>query len=70
MAYNHSQYTSSYTKTNYDQIIVKVPKGKRELLKQLAIELQIKDHKGQISVNRMIINALEDQYGIDLSKAE
>lgn len=70
MAYNHSQYTATYTKNNYDQVMVKVPKGKREVLKQFAESHRIVDHKGQVSVNRMIIDAIEAQYGIDLSKTE
>lgn len=70
MAYNHSQYTAGYTKANYDQVMVKVPKGKKAVLKELAQKHNITDHKGQVSVTRMIVEAIEEKYGVDLSKPE
>lgn len=70
MPYDHSKYTAAYTKENYDQVMIKVPKGKKALLKQVATERHITDNKGQVSVTRMVIEAIEEKYGIDLSKPD
>lgn len=67
MSYDHSKYTSDYTRTHYDQIMVKVPKGKKEVLRQLAADKGITDRKGQVSVNRLIIQAVERTYNVDLA---
>lgn len=67
MAFDENKYKAQYTKENYDQILIKVPKGKKETLRQLAMDLDIRDNKGLISVTRLIINALEKTYKIDLS---
>ena len=67
MAFDEKKYKSQYTKENYDQVMIKVPKGKKETLRQLATDLDIRDNKGLISVTRLIINALEKTYKIDLS---
>ena len=67
MAYDHNKYTSQYAKDNYDKISIKLPKGSREKLRQLATDLDMRDNKGLISVTRLIINALEKTYKIDLS---
>lgn len=68
MSYDHNKYTANYAKENYDRISINIPKGKKEVLKQVAQDNNITDHKGQISVARMIINAVEEKYGIDLSR--
>lgn len=67
MAFDENKYKAQYSKDNYDQILIKVPKGKKETLRQLATDLNVKDNKGLISVTRLIINALEKTYKIDLS---
>ena len=67
MAFDENKYKARYAKENYDQISIKVPKGKKETLRQLAMDLDIRDNKGLISVTRLIINALEQTYNIDLS---
>ena len=67
MAFDEKKYKSQYTKENYDQVMIKVPKGKKETLRQLATDLDMRDNKGLISVTRLIINALEKTYKIDLS---
>lgn len=67
MAFDENKYKAQYAKENYDQILIKVPKGKKETLRQLAMDLDIRDNKGLISVTRLIINALEKTYKIDLS---
>ena len=67
MAYDHNKYTTQYTKDNYDKIGIKLPKGSRETLRKLATDLDVRDNKGLISVTRLIINALEKTYKIDLS---
>lgn len=70
MAFDQQQYITEYVRENYDQVMVKIPKGKKQLLKQKAQELNITDDKGKTSVNRMIIEAIEQVYGLDLSKPE
>ncbi|OUN23625.1 hypothetical protein B5G34_00560 [Flavonifractor sp. An82] len=70
MAHNHNSYTSNYTKENYDQVLFKIPKGKKELLKQEAEIRDIRDSQGKLSVSRMIVLALEKQYGLDLHTKE
>lgn len=67
MAFDENKYKAQYAKDNYDQILIKVPKGKKETLRKLATDLDVRDNKGLISVTRLIINALEKTYKIDLS---
>ena len=67
MAYDEKKYKAQFLKENYDRIIITVPKGQREKLRKLATDLDMKDNKGLISVTRLIINALEKTYKIDLS---
>ena len=67
MAYDEKKYKAQFLKENYDRIIITVPKGQREKLRKLATDLDIRDNKGLISVTRLIINALEKTYKIDLS---
>ena len=70
MAFDQSKYITQFMSENYDEVKFRVPKGKRVLLKQIAQERNILDIKGKVSVNRMIIEALEQVYSIDLSKPE
>ena len=67
MAFDEKKSKSQYTKENYDQVMIKVPKGQIEKLRQLATDLDMRDNKGLISVTRLIINALEKTYKIDLT---
>lgn len=68
MAFNQIKYISEYNRQHYDEIKIKIPKGKRGLLRQIAAERHIVDDKGRVSVNRMVVVAIERVYGIDLSK--
>lgn len=68
VAFDQQKYITDYVRNNYDQVMVKVPKGKKAILKQLATDNNITDDKGKISVNRMIIEAVEEKYKVDLSK--
>lgn len=61
MAFDKIRYDNEYIKDNYDGISIRVKKGKNKLLKQRADELGI-------SVNQLIIRALEKTYLLDLSK--
>ena len=70
MAFKQSEYTKEFIRANYDRVEILIPKGKKQLLKQAAIEWDIRDNQGKISVSQMIIRALQRQYGIDLSKPE
>ena len=61
MAFNENEYNANYKKTNYDRVICQVPKGNRDIIKAEAAK------RGK-SVNALITEALEAQYGLDLSK--
>lgn len=61
MAFDQNKYIEKYMKENYADISILLPKGKKPLLKQRADELGI-------SVNQLIIRALEKTYLLDLSK--
>lgn len=69
MAFNQIKYIDEYDKANYDRITIKVPKGKKALIKKMAQENNFTDDKGRVSVNRMIVEAIETTYHIDLSKS-
>lgn len=62
MAFDQKKYIDEFNKENYDRISIRIPKGKKDELTKLAKQ------KGGRSVNRLIIEALESYYGIDLSK--
>ena len=70
MAFDKIEYKIEHRKNNYDQVVFQLPKGKRELLKQEAEIRDIRDSKGKLSVSRMIVLALEKQYGLDLHTKE
>ena len=70
MAHDHNSYSRAYDKENYDRVVFKLPKGKRTLLKQEAEIRDIRDSQGKLSVSRMIVLALEKQYGLDLHTKE
>ena len=57
------QYKNKYNKENYFKVSLRIPKEKREVL-QLLSETQ---HK---SVNRLIVEAIEKQYNVDLTIVE
>ena len=67
MAYDEKKYKAQFEKEKYDLITIRVPKGQKEKLRKLATDLDTKDNKGLISVTRLIINALEKTYKINLS---
>lgn len=68
MAFDQNKYIADYIRDNYDQVMLKIPKGKKEVLKALAAENHITDDRGRTSVNRLIIEAIEEKYGVDLGK--
>ena len=70
MAFDKTGYKTEHRKSNYDQVVFQLPKGKRELLKQEAEIRDIRDSQGKLSVSRMIVLALEKQYGLDLHTKE
>ena len=61
VAFDANKYNSDYKRENYEQIVVKVYKGRRA-------EIQNEAAKRKISTTQLILNALENQYGLDLSK--
>jgi hypothetical protein len=63
MAFDQNSYQPEYQKRTYDRLVALVPKGRGKEVKAFA------DAKG-ISVSRLIIDALEELYKLDLSKAD
>lgn len=63
MAFDQNQYIAEFKKQNYDRVILQVPKGKRKIIKELS-------SKTGESMNQLIITAVEEKYGIDLSSKE
>ncbi len=52
---------NQYNRENYFKVALRIPKDKKDVLQALA-------KKEKISVNKLIINAIEKEYGIKLSK--
>lgn len=61
MAFDQNKYIDDWTKANTDRVTIKIPKGKKELLQQTAQEYDK-------SMNQLVVQALEEQYNLDLSK--
>ena len=57
------EYQNQYNQENYFKIALRIPKEKREMLQELA-------KMEKVSMNKLIINAIEQFYGIDLSRKE
>lgn len=70
MAFDSTKYKDDYARENYDRVTFKIPKGKKALLQKVAQERNITDNKGLISVSRLIIEAIEQTYCIDLSRPD
>ena len=61
MPYDAKQYAIDFIRENYDQVVVKIPKGKKKILEE---EAEVRD----TSVNKLVISAIEKQYGVNLTK--
>ena len=61
MAFDQNKYINDFHRQNYDVIRALIPKGKKEDIKKLS------KTKG-VSVSQLIVEALEKQHKIDLSK--
>lgn len=61
--FDPTSYKNDFAKENYDRVVFTVPKGRKADLKKVA------DAQG-ISLNRLIMNAIENCYNIDLSKKD
>lgn len=61
MAFDQTKYITQWEKENCEQIKIRVPKGKRALLKKTA-----ENHN--LSVSKMFVEAVEEKYHIDLSR--
>lgn len=60
MAFDSKSYINQYNKENYHRIAFRIPKRKEKALNELS-------EKTGKSINSLIIEALEEKYGIDLS---
>lgn len=58
--FDKAEYDKQFLKDNYDSIALRIPKGRKDDLKRLAT-------LHNTSVNRLIVEAIESQYHIDLS---
>lgn len=61
MAFDKVKYDNEYTRQNYDRQEFLLPKGKKAVLKKVAME------HGK-TVSELIIEALETCYHVDLSR--
>ncbi|MCQ5129305.1 Arc family DNA-binding protein [Butyricicoccus faecihominis] len=59
MAFDETRYKAEFNKDNYDDIIIRVPKGKKAEIKALA------SSHGK-SVNALIIECIEQQTGLTI----
>lgn len=59
--FDQSKYIQDYVKQKYDRIPLQVPRGGRDVLKRIA------DEHG-ISINKLVISAIEKIYCIKLTK--
>ena len=57
--FNETKYKTEFNKNNYDNIMVRVKKGKRSELQKIA-------EKENISLNKMFIDAVKEKYNIEL----
>ena len=58
-----NEYTNRYNRENYFKVALRIPKEKKEVLQML----QETQHK---SINRLIIDAIEKTYNVDLTLVE
>jgi hypothetical protein len=61
MSFDQKKYIYDFKRTNYDKIQLDIPKGKRQLIKNFAVN----QNK---SMSQVIIKAIETYCNIDLSK--
>ena len=61
MAFDQYKYMNDYKRDVYDRFDVLVPKGRKQVIKQ---EAEIRG----LSVSQLVVKALEECYGLDLSK--
>lgn len=63
MCYIKKEYDKEYKKKHYDSLWIQVKKDIHDRIKDEA-------YRRETSMNQLIISALEQAYGIDLSKGE
>lgn len=61
MAFDQTAYVAAYRKENYDRIYLQIPKGRKAEIKKEA------KNRG-LTINQFIVTAIEEHYGMDLSK--
>lgn len=61
MAFNKKSYDAEFHRQAYDRVVFVVPKGKKKTIQDYA------EDRG-ISMGKLIIEALETMYDMDLSK--
>lgn len=61
VAFDQTAYTNEFNRQSYDRISLMLPKGKRAMLKAYA-------EKNGISVNSLIVQAIEEYTGIPMTK--
>ena len=57
------EYQNEYNKENYFKVALRIPKENKEMLQELA-------KMENTSVNKLIIHAVEQFYGVNLSKKD
>ena len=60
MAFDQNTYNEDFRKANYDRLIVLVRKGAKDVLKDIA-------KRNGTTVSKLIVQAVEEEYNIDLT---
>ena len=60
MAFDQNKYITEWERKNCEQVKFRVPKGKKEILKETA-----KQHN--TNVTRLFVDAVEEKYNIDIT---
>lgn len=68
VGFDQTKYVDDYVRENYDRLSLKIPKGKKAVLQELAVKYNMTDDKGKTSVTRLLMDAVEEKYHVDLSK--
>lgn len=63
MGFDWNAYTTEYKRAHYERVSVDLPKGKRAVLRKYAAD-------NDTSVNALVIAALEQYTGLDLSSKD
>lgn len=68
--FDQVKYIDDFKNAHYDRCTIFLPKGAKSFLRKYAEDNHIYNERGKVSLNAMIIEAIEQYYHIDLHKKE